>query len=102
MLALSCAPEGRPDAAAAAVMLAGLLPWRGLAWLGLHVRDGDQLLHALLVAVATISHLSLFFFARNVKQAQPARPPPPAAPAPHVARKGKGKGVLRSNGDEVM
>ena len=60
MLALPCAPEGRPDAAAA-VMLAGLLPWRGLAWLGLHVRDGDQLLHALLVAVATISHLSLFF-----------------------------------------
>ena len=61
MLALPCAPEGRPDAAAAAVMLAALLPWRGLAWLGLHVRDGDQLLHALLVAVATISHLSLFF-----------------------------------------
>ena len=70
MLALPCAPEGRPDAAAAAVMLAGLLAWRGLAWLGLHVRDGDQLLHALLVAVATISHLSLFFFARHVVQVQ--------------------------------
>ena len=70
MLALSCAPEGRPDAAAAAVMLAGLLPRRGLARLGLHVRDGDQLLHALLVAVATISHLSLFFFARHVVQVQ--------------------------------
>ena len=61
VLALPCAPEGRPDAAAAAAMLAGLLPWRGLARLGLHVRDGDQLLHALLVAVATISHLFLFF-----------------------------------------
>ena len=70
MLALPCAPDGRPDAAVAAVMLAGLLPRRGLARLGLHVRDGDQLLHALLVAVATISHLSLFFFARNVKQVQ--------------------------------
>ena len=35
MLALSCAPAGRPDAAAAAVMLAGLLAWRGLARLGL-------------------------------------------------------------------
>ena len=33
MLALSCAPEGRPDAATAAVMLAGLLArvdWRGV------------------------------------------------------------------------
>ena len=70
MLALYCAPEGRPDVATAAVMLAGLLPWRGLARLGLHVRDGDQLLHALLVAVATISHLSLFFFARHVVQVQ--------------------------------
>ena len=61
VLALPCAPEGRPDAAAAA-MLAGLLPWRGLARLGLHVRDGDELLHALLVAVATpvsYTHLTL-------------------------------------------
>ena len=69
MLALSCAPEGRPGVATAAVMLAGLLPWRGLARLGLHVRDGDALLHALLVAVATISHLSLFFL-RDVVQVQ--------------------------------
>ena len=29
-------------------------------------------------------------------------PLPPAAPAPHVVRKGKGKGVLRSNGYEFM
>ena len=57
VLALSCAPEGRPDAAAAAVMLAGLLPWRGLAWLGLHVRDGDQHF-TLLVAVAAQHTLS--------------------------------------------
>ena len=31
MLALSCAPAGRPDAAAAAVMLAELVARRGLA-----------------------------------------------------------------------
>ena len=65
MLALSCAPEGRPDAAAAAVMLAGLLPRRGLARLGLHVRDGDQLLHALLVAVAA-QHTLSFSFLRDM------------------------------------
>ena len=57
MLALPCAPEGRPDAAAAAVMLAGLLPRRGLA----RLRDGDELHDHALVAVATINHLSLFF-----------------------------------------
>ena len=33
MLALPCAPEGRPDAAAAAVMLAGCC--RGVDWSGL-------------------------------------------------------------------
>ena len=61
MLALSCAPEGRPDAAAAAaaVMLAELLARRGLARLGLHVRDGDQL-HEL-VAVAAQHTLSFSF-----------------------------------------
>ena len=57
MLALSCAPEGRPGVATAAVMLAGLLARRGLAWLGLHVRDGDQHF-TLLVAVAAQHTLS--------------------------------------------
>ena len=69
MLALYCAPEGRPDVATAAVMLAGLLPWRGLARLELHVRDGDELLHAQLVAVAAISPFP-FLFARSVAQVQ--------------------------------
>ena len=69
VLALPCAPEGRPDAAAAAAMLAGLLPWRGLARLGLHVRDGDELLHALLVAVAT-QHTLSFSVSRNLVQVQ--------------------------------
>ena len=61
MLALSCA-RPRPDLL---VQLLSCSPscWRGVDWRGVGcVRDGDVLHdHALLVAVATISHLSLFF-----------------------------------------
>ena len=92
MLALSCAPEGRPDAAAAAVMLAALLPWRGLAWLGLHVRDGDVLHdHALLVAVAAISPFP-FLCARNVVQVQLEEGGVLAAPTLVVGGRGWGPG----------
>lgn len=92
VLALPCAPEGRPDAAAAAAMLAGLLPWRGLARLGLHVRDGDELLHALLVAVAT-QHTLSFSVSRNVVQVQLGEGRVLAAPALAVGGQGLGSAV---------
>ena len=91
MLTLSCAPEGRPDAAAAAVMLAELLARRGLARLGLHVRDGDQLLHALLVAVAAISPFP-FLCARSVVQVQLEEGGVLAAPTLAVEGRGRGPG----------
>ena len=62
MLALSCAPAGRPDAAAA-VMLAELVARRGAARRGLRVRDGDEL-HEL-VAVAA-QHTLCFSFSRDM------------------------------------
>ena len=92
MLALSCAPEGRPGVATAAVMLAGLLAWRGLARLGLHVRDGDVLHdHALLVAVAAISPFP-FLCARNVVQVQLEEGGVLAAPTLAVEGRGRGPG----------
>ena len=92
MLALSCAPEGRPGVATAAVMLAGLLARRGLAWLGLHVRDGDVLHdHALLVAVAAISPFP-FLCARNVVQVQLEEGGVLAAPTLAVEGRGRGPG----------
>ena len=64
----------RPRAGLMLLLLLSCSPscWRGVDWRGVGcVRDGDVLHdHALLVAVATISHLSLFFFARHVVQVQ--------------------------------
>ena len=103
VLALPCAPEGRPDAAAAAAMLAGLLPWRGLARLGLHVRDGDELLHALLVAVAT-QHTLSFSVSRNVVQVQLGEGRVLAAPALAAEGAGVGEcgGVVRTLANDMI